>query len=190
MIDKSTHKRRLEMKFVLVSHVLPPLASVQAIILYRLLKDFDPRSYCLISWQNHHYADAAVTATPKLGGKHYHLRFDFQIRRAPSIIRKALNAWLPLIMRAVQIARVARIERCDAIVACTADLFNLPAGYLASRLLGIRFYPYIFDYYSYQWIKPLDRLLARRWEPLLIKGLLESLSLTSSCAKNTYVFLG
>jgi glycosyltransferase involved in cell wall biosynthesis len=158
------------MKFVLVSHVLPPLASGQAIILYRLLKEFDPRTYCLISWQNHHYCDASVTASPKLPGKHYHLRSDFQIRRAPPLIRGAVNTWLPVIMRAGQIARVAKIEKCDAIVACTADLFNLPAGYLGSRLLNLRFYPYIFDYYSEQWINPLDKLLARRWEPLLIKG--------------------
>jgi glycosyltransferase involved in cell wall biosynthesis len=158
------------MKFVLVSHVLPPLASGQAIILYRLLKELNPRTYCMISWQNQEYRNAAATASPDLTGKHYHLRSDCQIRSASPLTKGVVNTWFPIVMRAVQIARVARNEKCDAIVACTADLFNLPAGYLASRLLSIRFYPYIFDYYSQQWIKPLDRLLAGLWEPLIIKG--------------------
>jgi glycosyltransferase involved in cell wall biosynthesis len=40
----------------------------------------------------------------------------------------------------------------EAIIACSGDIADIPAGYLVSRLLGIEFYTYMFDDYVYQWI--------------------------------------
>ncbi len=67
-----------------------------------------------------------------------------------------------VMIRAMRIARIARRERCSAIVGATADLANLPASFLAARLIGARFYAYLFDSYEFQWIRPIDRWLARR----------------------------
>jgi glycosyltransferase involved in cell wall biosynthesis len=79
-------------------------------------------------------------------------------------------AFFWVFFRALQIARILHNEKCNSIVACTADLINLPAGYLASRLVGISFYPYIFDYYSYQWTDPFSRFFAGLFEPIVLRA--------------------
>jgi len=47
-------------------------------------------------------------------------------------------------------------------VSCSsgADLLDMPAGYLASRLAAVPFYAYLFDTYSHMWLPqqtPHDR---------------------------------
>jgi glycosyltransferase involved in cell wall biosynthesis len=86
-------------------------------------------------------------------------------------VRQSLNVLIGIVSRGLQITRIVRQERCAAIIACTGDLLDLPAAYLASRLAGVKFYPYFFDYYAYhQWIEPVDRFVAQRLEPLLMRG--------------------
>ena len=57
--------------------------------------------------------------------------------------RAALIAALWRRSRAIR--AVVQKEQCGAIVACSggADLLDLPAAYLASRLARVRFYPYM-----------------------------------------------
>jgi glycosyltransferase involved in cell wall biosynthesis len=65
-------------------------------------------------------------------------------------------------LRAARIARIAKQENCTVIVGATADIVNLPASFLAARLSGARFYAYLFDSYEFQWVRPIDRAIARR----------------------------
>jgi len=75
-----------------------------------------------------------------------------------------------------QIARIIRAERCEAVVACSGgfDLLDIPAAHYASRLAGVRFYPYYFDDYALQWQGPngwrpeVGRQVARRLEARFI----------------------
>jgi glycosyltransferase involved in cell wall biosynthesis len=60
-------------------------------------------------------------------------------------------------------------DQSDAIIACTGNLYDLPAAYLASRWAGVRYFVYLFDDYFYQWPGPLERSFAQRWERMLIK---------------------
>ena len=57
-------------------------------------------------------------------------------------------------------------ERCASIIACTGDLYDIPAGFLASRLARIPFYAYIFDDYVYQWTG------SRRWIARIIASII------------------
>ncbi len=41
-------------KFALISLGLPPSQSGQSMVLYHLLKQFDPQKYCLITLKNFH----------------------------------------------------------------------------------------------------------------------------------------
>ena len=142
---------------------------------YRVLGGLDPASYCLISTQDEEPGGKTDTGTTnKLPAKHYRLPSDEILRRGHRFgmarARARVNLLPSIVWRARRIARIARAEGCGAIVACTGDLLNLPAGYLASRTLKVPFYPYLFDDYSNQWIEPFERRVARRLEPRLMKG--------------------
>lgn len=170
------------MKFAVLSHVLPPSSSGQAMVLHRLLKDLDPESYCLIS-QRDYRTGIGKSYTARLPGRYHKILTEFQFRDRIGFLHRFLSpqssairlidtiiAFFWIFFRALQIARILHEEKCDAIVACTADLINLPAGYLASRLVDVSFYPYIFDYYSYQWTDPFARFFGRLFEPIILKG--------------------
>jgi hypothetical protein len=80
----------------------------------------------------------------------------------------AMGNWLRTYQRARQIFRILKKERSEAVVACTGDLYDLPAAFLASRRAGLRYYIYLFDDYFYQWPGALERSFAQRWERILI----------------------
>jgi glycosyltransferase involved in cell wall biosynthesis len=171
------------MKFAVLSHNLPP-APGQALVLYKLLSGIDPSQYVLISQADYatvngkdvvqHYA---VSASAKLPAPYYKVSEPPQIRRGSRFglkyLRKALNfgiAWRHHLKLADEIAAILEKERCGAIIACTANLWNIPAAYRAARKLGIAFFPYYFDWYHYQWIGSLERTIAGWMEPSIVKG--------------------
>ncbi|MBI2848734.1 MAG: glycosyltransferase [Chloroflexi bacterium] len=164
------------MKFAVVSHVLPPLPSGQAVVLSRILKTLKPDSYCLITQRDHESRLPTDDCSSRLSPRPYRT-LNFQLTRGYRYglvrIRKRINLLLSRLgtaYRSREIAEILRRERCDAVVACTGDLINLPAAYLASRKTGVRFYPYIFDYYSYQWRDPGEHRFAGRYEPIILRA--------------------
>jgi len=161
------------MKFALVSHVLPPMWSGQSVVLYRLLKDLSPDQYCLISWADYSSDSPQEAHLPRLPAKYWRLPPEFIINRGAyrfRLIRRILNASIAIAERGWRIARIVRREGCKAIVSCSGDLLDPPAAYFASRLTGVPFYPYFFDYYAYQFIDPEVRATATFLEPYLVRG--------------------
>ena len=146
------------MKFGLVSHVLPPSDSGQAMVLYRLLKDFDPAAYCLISQDPCDGSSSFGSFSCKLPAKHYHLPLE---RR---------NVLVAAVSRGMNIAQILRAEACDAVVVCTGDLINLPATFVASRILDVPYYIFMCDHYAHQWLNLADRLVARAAAPWLVRS--------------------
>lgn len=157
-------------KFALVSNSLPPAWSGQSVVIGRLLAPLDPKSYCLIT-QQPAASDAGEWIAPLPGSCHRLPR-----EAAARLVRPGANALAVLAgvtasvaVRALRIARIARRERCGAIVGATADLANLPAAFLAARLIGAPFYAYLFDSYEFQWTRPIDRWIARRLSRLMFR---------------------
>lgn len=136
-------------KFVIVSHVLPPLPSGQSILLERLLRDAEPNSYCLVNTGEINPSAGALPAKchqlPPL--------FRIPVLNIPLVSRLPilLNAIWGIVVRARQIAKIVRSENCDLLIGCTGDLYNLPATWLASRWTGRPFIAYILDDYIFQW---------------------------------------
>ena len=160
------------MKFAFVSHILPPSWSGQAVVIYRLLKELNPNDYCLISRESYDDLSASKDeSTGRLPARYYQLPplFQKQIGRIIGLNRGFINIPVNILARARRIAQIIRRENCQAVVACTGDLYDLPASYLASRLARVKFYPYIFDYYSQQWIDKKPRRIAERFEPIMMK---------------------
>lgn len=157
-------------EFALVSEVVPPSWSGQAVLIRRLLTGLDPRTYRLLT------SDQGIYA-----GEHIQ-KLDTTCYRLPAVRTRYLhrNRWLfnasalagaaiGIARRAVQIVRVARREQCRAIVAFTGDFHDLPAAYLASRLLGLRLYVYMCDYYSHRELyEPARRRLSPYLERIVV----------------------
>src|SRR6202030_2401465 len=124
-------------------------------ILYRLLKDFDPNAYCLISSSDYG------------AGRAYYERLPARYHRLPPEHRVRAFA---LVQRSRNIGRILREESCEAVIACTADILNLPATYLASRMARVPFYIFMFDHYVYQWVSSKRRAFAHLIAPLLVRS--------------------
>lgn len=76
-----------------------------------------------------------------------------------------------MLRRAKAVARIVGRENCGAVLACSGEPFDLPAGYLASKLARVPFYVYLFDDYLYQWRPyPFYYSVARRAEPIVVKN--------------------
>lgn len=161
-------------KFALISHVLPPAPSGQAVMLYRILKQFSPTTYCLISRDNYDQENYKTSWSIKLPVRYYSfIKKFFRLPRSnfPVIWRLVdlINALLEIFSRAIQIAKIGKQENCKILIACTGDLCDLPASYLASRLAHVPLITYIFDDYVFQWTG-ISRYCARLIEPIILNG--------------------
>jgi glycosyltransferase involved in cell wall biosynthesis len=161
------------MKFALVSQALPPLPSGQAAVLWRLLGGVPPEDYCLLgSWD---WERNGAPASAKLPVNYYRLPDESPIRRGYRFglnwARQSFNIPFGVARRARRISEVLRREGCGAVVACTGDVLDIPAAYLAARRARLPFYAYIFDHYSHrEWQDPAVRAWARRIEPRVLRG--------------------
>lgn len=138
----------------LVSHVLPPSPSGQAVALHRLLGELPPDRYVLISRESYDGNPGAACAS-KLPARYFHLepfrRLQAFGRLRLEILDELWNACRWIFGRARRIARIAREERCGLLIGCSGDLYDLPATRLAGHWAGIPVIPYFFDDYVYQW---------------------------------------
>lgn len=151
----------------IVSHVLPPSPSGQAVVLSRLLSGIPADRYRLISREER--GDGGGACLP---ARRFLLPppFRFPASRFLDFPRAyaGLNAAAGIAGRALWIARIAREERLGLLVACTGDLYDLPAACLAGRWAGVPFVPYIFDDYAFQWTGA-DRAVSLRLTPALLR---------------------
>ncbi len=141
-------------RFAVLSHVLPPSPSGQSVMLYRILSHFNPNEYYLVSREAYQGNTEDKTFLPvqyfEVSTPHFlnylnHLRF-------PQALFELAYAVLSIICRAWKLMRVVSRNPVQAIIACSGDIADIPAGYLVSRLLSLDFYAYMFDDYVYQWI--------------------------------------
>jgi len=61
-------------KFGVLSHVLPPASSGQAVMLYRILEGISKENYCLISRENYNTTGYVKDASRKLPAKYYSVK--------------------------------------------------------------------------------------------------------------------
>lgn len=160
-------------EFALVSEVVPPSWSGQAVLIRRLLTGVDPRAYCLLTSDQGIYAGEHIEA---LQGTRRYLLAPIRTRYLRSgrwlfAASAFAGAAAGIARRAIEIARIARRERCRAIVAFTGDFHDLPAAHLAARALGRPLYVYMCDYYSHREAHdPARRRLSPLLERIVVRG--------------------
>lgn len=158
-------------RFAVLSHILPPAPSGQAIVLYRLLRDLPAESYCLLSADPCAGDDsragtlAQALASERLHARYWHLvgafQRDYDARWQRRLVHKGYRLPRSLIIRSCHIRTVLKRQSCRALVACSGDLLDIPAGFLAARSLGIAFFAYMFDDYARQWIDTDSQIFAK-----------------------------
>jgi len=161
-------------KFALISTALPPSQSGQSTVLFHLLRNIDPSKYCLITQKNFHLYSIKPRCSSQLPANYHYLQPDYQIirmfTRVASLVKSIALLNLAFKIRTHQIKKIVRKEQCDAIIACTGDLFDPPAALSASRDLDIPFIFYAFDYYSFHGAEPLLREFAAKYESDLVQS--------------------
>jgi glycosyltransferase involved in cell wall biosynthesis len=159
-------------KIAVLSHIVPPAPSGQATVLYRLLKALPPDRYTLLTRMPDTPYAQDERATEKLPGEYRHLKPFLQVPVLKFAILKELaillNAFLGILARSCQITAAIRKGNFCLLIACTGDLYDLPAGYVASVKTRTPFVPYVFDDYIYQW-NGIYRSLARYFEPHIMR---------------------
>jgi len=162
-------------KLAILSHVLPPISVGHAIVLYKLLQSWETGDYCLIT--NSDFIDNNKRSNFEhseewLSAPYYRLPSDIKLKtphgRLLSISVSLFNLFTSVLRRGWRTARIARKEHCKAILACSGNIANIPAGFLASRLARVDFNVYLFDDYTYQWTSRFYRWFASQVEPRIL----------------------
>jgi glycosyltransferase involved in cell wall biosynthesis len=224
------------LRFALLSHVLPPSGSGQAVVLYRLLRDLDPAQYCVISVMDYPPTASAISSPWESANQGITQRLKVNYHRLPAERRFRLSPWLrwirdhslaafrtmtnrreqlgqaaprgeavpekpapPVPMkasrfqwlapcraalqwmedwlnmsrcvtcRAHHLVRILQQENCNALVACSGDLIDLPAACQAAQWIRIPFYVYLFDDYATHFVPHYQRMFAQRWTARLVQ---------------------
>jgi glycosyltransferase involved in cell wall biosynthesis len=161
-------------KFALISLGLPPSQSGQSMVLYHLLKNTDPKGYCLITLKNIHLYGHLGNCSTALKAPTYFIQPEYQIVRGlvwcACVLHLSFIFNFLLSLRVYQFKKILKKEKCDAVVVCTGELFDPPAAFLASQSLGLPLFFYIFDYYSRQWTHPIQRVFAEKYERIILKS--------------------
>ncbi|MDE4907348.1 glycosyltransferase family 4 protein [Methanogenium marinum] len=175
-------------KFALVSAALPPAHSGQSMVLDLFLRDLDPQEYCLITQSNYHKYKLQGNYSSPLLARYYRLQPDFQIMRclikSASVLKSEAILKNMLRFRTNQIIKIVQREKCLSIVACTGNLFDLPAVYLASKKLGVPFCIYAFDYYS-KCMCPIQQAFAEKYERLMFNEA-DGIIVPNECMQKEY----
>jgi glycosyltransferase involved in cell wall biosynthesis len=139
--------------FALVSHVLPPSWSGQAVVLGRILANLEPDQYCLIATAVPPEGRVSRLSAPTgpEGRRHAVAREPWPALWSVRGVLGWLDTGLRIVVRGWKIARILESENCGVVLAATGDLVDLPAAFLASRIAGAGFVPYLFDDYAEQW---------------------------------------
>lgn len=152
----------MKTRFGILSHILPPSGSGQAIILSRLFSNIDSKEYFVISSRLTSDSDTRPVCAP-LAAKTYSLAIPHKVPIVShfklELVIQILNFGIQTICKYLKLSKILKQERCNTLIACSGDLFDIPAAYLASRRYNVSFIPYLFDDYYYQWTG-INRLIA------------------------------
>ena len=160
-------------KVGIVSHTLPHAQNGQAVVLARLLEDWQADSYCF-------FTIGEIPEDKLPGNYHPYKPYSEHLITGPNKFRAILD---PIVFRSCTnyraecIVEMAQKEKCDILIACTGDIHDLPATSLAARQLNIPYILYMFDWYAFQFDVSLNkdrstqRLIhyAKKWEPVIIR---------------------
>jgi glycosyltransferase involved in cell wall biosynthesis len=173
--------QKVKDKFALISHVLPPSASGQSVVIERLLRDVPEEQYTLINSRPIYLTNNLINPLPS---KIHHLKNVLKAERFHrfSLLYFFAN-FAKSFLRGWQIAKVICRENCEILIGCSGDLYDLPATFFASCFTRTKFFGYYFDDYQFQWVDKKQRLFASKSEKYLL-GKMEGLIVPNKSLQN------
>ncbi|MBP1927935.1 glycosyltransferase involved in cell wall biosynthesis [Methanolinea mesophila] len=176
------------MKFAIISPVLPPSPSGQAVVLYKLLQDIPSDDFIVISTRDYH-KKCRDSCTERFNSEYFympglHILFkQFILITNFFGVKIFLRAYLN--KRASDYTKILAKNGCQLAIVCTADLFEPDAVCSACKKLQIPLYFYIFDDYILQWHNRSELKFAGETGPLVIKNA-EKVIVANECLKREY----
>jgi glycosyltransferase involved in cell wall biosynthesis len=155
-------------RFALLSHLLPPSATGQPVMIGRLLSGVAPEEYCLIGLAGASPPEARVVAGGTLPATCHRLPVEQRLRGAGRVGLPVLDWQWRLRQRVRNLRSLLRSATVQVLVACSGDLLNIPAAALAAGRTGARVIAYYFDDYPHQWISSSEACFAAACERRLI----------------------
>ena len=157
----------LPMKLALLSPAPFGPSSIEERVLLRLLRTIRRTDYCVLlaedrlsrSWLPSLPSFSFIPSAPTVSS-------SWRVQKIGRVSKRLLHA----IQRVRHTAQAIKQHRCDAILACSGNLADLPTGYLASRLARVPFYAYLFEDYAASKPGLLHRLPARILESAVLRG--------------------
>lgn len=173
-------------KFAVVSHIVPPSYSGQAVMLYRILKKFNPKDYLVIASSNQ---DKNTISTNVLTCENLMIPSYKRITSIyDSIFLKPLNFLSAINQRSKELTKILKkYPSVNTLVACTGDFIDLPACYLCAKKVKIKLVCYLFDDYVSQWTGVMGFLARVIYRPIFRFS--KSLIVPNEFLANKYKFL-
>lgn len=141
-------------KFAVLSPVVPPYSSGQAVMLYRFLENIPAENYVLLSCFRPEILAGTSKATKELPGKTIHLRSfshpEKMLSSKLALITEPFRYAADILSRARQLRQIIAEEHINGLIACSGDFADMAASYLAAKRSKIKLVPHMFDYFSYQ----------------------------------------
>ena len=163
---------------MILSPVLPPHDSGQAVMIARTFAGFDPDSYVLATIRHPAYRNVHPELNvPHLPGRIFTIPQSHRLRRYSrhhvSWAREFLQLPVRFVQAGLRVAELIKAARCEAVLAFSgADgLDCVPAGLIGSRLAGVPCFIVLYDWWRYQ----IEYHLGR-WRPFAAQ--IERLALT------------
>ena len=162
------------MKCAIISSVVPPSPSGQAVVLYQLLKEWKQDEYIFITSQTAKELKS-VQCTEFSQANYFFVKTTHPIFRYCSFreyeyLHTHFTNDIWALVTIFKIVHILTRNKCTCILACSADVLLPYCSYIASRIVGIPFYFYAFDDQLNQWLHPSDREFARKVHEKVIKG--------------------
>lgn len=123
--------------------------------MYRILSGFNPQEYYLISREFYKKDNLSEDCIECLPARYYDLKsvcfFAFINHLKPWFVRETIRICIAVICRTEELISILRERPVGVIIACSGDIADIPAGFLAGQITGTPFIAYLFDDYVFQW---------------------------------------
>jgi glycosyltransferase involved in cell wall biosynthesis len=166
--------RRLPVRTLVLSPVLPPGDSGHAVVLDRFFRSVLPDDYRLATFGivgvNPNPAAAGPTPLPAVTFDYGHLNQWRSFGPGQSATRMLRRFAAAVMHRAGILTGIARQEQCQAIIVTTGEFPDIPAAILTGQRLRIPVLLWYMDHWRFQQVIPVFRRLAARLEPIVTRA--------------------
>lgn len=169
-------------RIAILTHTYSPDVNGQSIMLARILVNEKKDRYRIYT------SNPNVTEASHPYGKVIKINVRYKLR-GTNVFVKFYNLLTTTIQKIFKISTSMQLSNASKVVACTGDPTDIFAGFLLSRILGYKFYFYLFDDYLFQWHGSFVGTLVRITSRIISKGTMTTI-VPNEYLKDRYEAIG